>query len=285
MRFGVLGQTQVWRADGSPVALGGPRLRALLARLLLEPGRTVATDRLIDDLYGTEPPAGAANALQSQISRLRKALPVPGVELAAAGYRLAVEPEQVDLHRFTKLAAAGGQALAAGDHASAVALLAEALGLWRGPALADVRAAPFAAAQVVRLEELRLTATEDRIDAELAAGAADPAVTGPPVAELRDLVAAHPPRERLRGLLMRALSSAGRQAEALAVFDEARKLLADELGVDPSPQLAAVHRAVLRNEYAPAAQGTPARRPPGPLAAPAPGPAAPAPVPAQLTSF
>ena len=269
VRFGVLGPTQVWRGDGGQVAVGGPRLRALLARLLLAPGRTVAADRLIDDLYGAEAPSGAANALQSQVSRLRRALPEPVVERRPAGYRLAVDPDQVDLARFTRLAGAGRRALVTGDHAAAMDRLTEALRLWRGPALADVRGAPFAAAQVARLEELRLAATEDRLEAALALDPADP-----PVAELRELVAAYPLRGRLRGLLMRALTTAGRQGEALAVFDDTRRLLAEELGIDPSPQLAAVHRAVLRGEYAPPARSVPpAEQRPAPA------------VPAQLTSF
>jgi predicted ATPase/DNA-binding SARP family transcriptional activator len=232
----------VWADDGREVAVGGSRLRALLARLLVDPGKVVGTGRLIDDLYGDQPPAGAANALQSQVSRLRRALPQPSlVEFHPAGYRLAAEPEDVDAHRFARLAAEGHRALAAGDHPRAAELLAEALELWRGPALADVVDAPFAAAQLARLDGLRLAALEDRIEADLALGQ-----PGPLVPELQSLVEEHPLRERLGGLLMRALYGSGRQAEALAVFEDVRRRLADELGADPSPELAAVHLAVLR---------------------------------------
>jgi predicted ATPase/DNA-binding SARP family transcriptional activator len=246
MRFGILGPTQVWRGDGSELAVGGPRVRALLARLLLDPGQMIGTERLIDDLYGAAPPTGAANALQSQVSRLRRALSnqLPDhslVEFHPAGYRLAVDRDEVDAHRFARLAADGHRALVAGDHPRAAALLREALELWRGPALADVADAPFAAPQAVRLEESRLAAVEDRIEADLALGEHSTLVP-----ELQQLVDAHPLRERLRGQLMRALYGSGRQAEALAVFEDARRTLADELGADPSAELAAVHLAVLR---------------------------------------
>ena len=143
MRFGILGATEARRADGSVVPVRGPRLRALLARLLVEPGRAVSVERLIDDLYGHPAPAGVANALQSQVSRLRRALPDCPVELRPGGYRLDVDPDQVDVHRFEHLAREGARALASGDHHTAADRLGEALSLWRGPALADV-VAPFA---------------------------------------------------------------------------------------------------------------------------------------------
>ncbi|MFD8560383.1 BTAD domain-containing putative transcriptional regulator [Streptosporangium canum] len=240
MQFGILGPLVVRSADGDLIAVGGPRPRTLLALLLLDAGRTVGVERLIDGQYGERPPAGAANAVQAQISRLRRNLPADLIEFHGAGYRLAIDPEDVDAHRFERLAREGRRLLAAGHHAGAAGLLREGLGLWRGPALADVAAAPFAGTQVSRLEELRLTAVEDLADAELALAETSP------VAELQELVAAHPLRERPRGLLMRALHTAGRQAEALAVFDDVRRLLADELGADPSPELAAVHLAILR---------------------------------------
>ncbi|MGX1886170.1 AfsR/SARP family transcriptional regulator [Streptomyces sp. NPDC055287] len=142
-------------SDGDALAPGGPRPRALLALLLLDAGRVVGTDRLTDGLYGDEPPAGAANALQSQVSRLRKRLGVT-VESLPAGYRLVADPEDVDAHRFERLARAGHRALAEGDHARAAELLREALGLWRGRALADLAGVPFAEAQAARLDELRL---------------------------------------------------------------------------------------------------------------------------------
>lgn len=147
MRFGILGTTQVYPADGRRLAVGGPRLRALLALLLLDAGRIVPRDRLVDGLYGDDPPAGVANALQSQVSRLRQVLSAAGVdpvEFHPAGYRLAVEPADVDVHRFGRLADAGRAALAAGDPHRAADLLREALALWRGEPLADVTDAPFA---------------------------------------------------------------------------------------------------------------------------------------------
>ncbi|WFE51485.1 BTAD domain-containing putative transcriptional regulator [Micromonospora sp. WMMD1155] len=240
MRFRILGPTQVLLADGREILVGGPRLRALLALLLLDAGRVVPADRLIDGLYGEHPPRGAANALQSQVSRLRQALPAEQnpVEFHPAGYRLAVDPEDVDAYRFERCAEAGRRALAAGEWSRAAAVLREALELWRGPALADVPGAP---AQAARLDELRLAAIEDRVDADLASGAS-PAL----VAELREFVVAHPLRERSRGQLMRALSALGRPAEALAEFEDARRTLADQLGADPSAALAAIHLAMLR---------------------------------------
>ncbi|MFC0529417.1 BTAD domain-containing putative transcriptional regulator [Phytohabitans kaempferiae] len=256
MRYGVLGAVQVLGAGGVALPVGGPRARALLVLLLLDAGRIVPAERLIDGLYGDSPPAGAANALQSQISRLRQTLgEYAPIEFHPAGYRLAVEPDEVDAHRFVRLAAEGQRALGAGDLAGAAATLREALDLWRGPALVD---APHAAARAARIEELRLTAVEDRIDAELGLGAG----SGQEVAELRDLVGAHPLRERPRAQLMRALYAAGRPAEALAAYEEARRVFADELGTDPSPEMAALHVAILRDEVA---------RPPG--------------LPGQFTSF
>lgn len=243
--FGILGGTWALGEDGREVALGGPRRRALLALLLLDAGRLVTNERLIDGLYGEDPPAGAGNALQSQISRLRQNLPAP-VEGHPAGYRLAVDPDLVDAHRFQRLAAEGRDALTAGDPRRAADLLRDALALWRGPALADVGDAPFAAAQAVRLEELRIGAVEERVAADLALGRHRALV-----AELGELVADFPLRERLRGQLMRALYGSGRQSEALAAYESARRELADSLGADPGPDLAAVHLAILRGEPEP----------------------------------
>ncbi|MBT2211539.1 BTAD domain-containing putative transcriptional regulator [Actinomadura sp. NEAU-AAG7] len=262
MWFGVLGAVEVRGAEG---AVGGPRVRGLLAMLLLEAGRVVAAERLIDGLYGEEPPKGAANALQSQVSRLRRGLGDAGlVEGHAAGYRLAVAPELVDVHEFGRLARDGREALAAGEHARAAAVLRRALGLWRGPALADI-SAPFAAAQAARLEESRAAVAEDLAEAEIALGE-----FGAVVPRLRDLLDAQPLRERARALLMRALYGAGRQADALAVFEDGRRLLAEELGADPSRELAEAHLAVLRGE--PASEAAPGAAPAREL-------------PAQLTGF
>ncbi|MCG5219804.1 BTAD domain-containing putative transcriptional regulator [Streptosporangium soli] len=248
MRFGILGAIEVRSDDGRPLAVGGPRARSLLALLLLDAGRVVTAERLIDGLYGAAPPAGVTNALQSHVSRLRQALKADDrttVEFHPAGYRLAVDLDDVDAHRFERLAREGRRALVAGDPRGAAEALRAGLALWRGPALADVGDAPFAEGQAARLAELRLAALEDRIEAELALGAHRDLVT-----ELGQLVAAHPLRERLRGQFMRALYGAGRQAEALTVYEDARRVLADELGADPSAELAGIHLAVLRGDPA-----------------------------------
>ncbi|MEV4052221.1 BTAD domain-containing putative transcriptional regulator [Amycolatopsis sp. NPDC049688] len=250
MQFAILGPVEARRPDGTPVALGGPQLRGLLALLALDAGRVVSAGRLIDGLHGEHPPEGAAEALQSQVSRLRRRLRDGGapdglVEFTPAGYRLAVDPQDVDVHRFERLTA---QARETADPALKLELFTEALALWRGPALDGLADPPRAA----RLAELRLAATEDRVDAGLALGHHDPLV-----AELRELAREHPLRERLTAQLVRALHGAGRSAEALAVFAEMRERLADDLGADPSPELADAHLAVL--------QAAPERRVPVPL--------------------
>ncbi|MEU8143405.1 BTAD domain-containing putative transcriptional regulator [Nonomuraea sp. NPDC048901] len=235
MRFGILGSTRAWRADGAEVPLGGRSRRALLALLLIRPGEVVPHDRLIDVLYGEQPPKNAQHALHSQVSRLRGDGIM--VERAATGYRLAVDPGDVDAHRFLRLAEEGRRALDT-DPDRAAALLGEALSLWRGPALADLDAT-----HAVPLEERHLAAQEDRIEADLRRGAQRAAIP-----ELGELIDRHPLRERLRGQLMRALSADGRPAEALVAFEQARRLLADELGTDPSPELSGLHQRLLRGE-------------------------------------
>ncbi|MBB2911617.1 putative ATPase/DNA-binding SARP family transcriptional activator [Streptosporangium becharense] len=246
MRFDILGPTRIRRGDGGEIPPGGPGMRALLVLLLLDAGKVVTAERLVTGLYGADAPAGVANALQSRVSRLRRVLGVRDVvEYHPAGYRLAADPGAVDAHRFERLAAGGRRALAAGEHGRAAALLEEALGLWRGPALADVGDAPFAPAASARLEELRLDCVEDRVQAGLELGRHRELV-----AELRELAAAHPLRERLHAQLMRALYGAGRQAEALEVYRRARRVLGEELGVDPSAELTAVHLAMLRADPA-----------------------------------
>ncbi|MCT9933441.1 tetratricopeptide repeat protein [Planotetraspora sp. A-T 1434] len=253
MRFGILGTTRAWHDDGSEAPIGGATRRALLALLLVRPGEVVTADRLVHDLYGEQATSGAAHALQSQVSRLRQALRHHApIELAPGGYRLAVDPGDVDAHRFERLADAGRHALRNGRPGEAAALLREALALWRGPALADAGQGSRAAgpgegdsiqAEIVRLEEHRLAALEDRIEADLQLGEHRAVVP-----ELQELAGRHPLRERLRGLLMRALQADGRQAEALVVFEETRRLLADELGADPSAELAEIHQALLRGD-------------------------------------
>ncbi|MEO3811039.1 BTAD domain-containing putative transcriptional regulator [Sphaerisporangium sp. B11E5] len=247
MWFRVLGPLEVRSGTGAVVPVEGHRPRALLVMLALEAGRVVPVPRLIDGQYGDDPPAGAANALQAHVSRLRRRLPAGLIETHPAGYRLAADPGDVDAHRFERLAAEGRRLLSEGRPADAAVSLRAALALWHGPALPDL---PTAQAQAARLDELRLSAAEHLAEAELILPGADP------VPELRRLVAAHPLRERLHGQLMRALHARGRPAEALAVYEHVRHLLADELGADPSPELADIHLTILRG-------GAPSPRRPG----------------------
>ena len=268
VRISVLGPLEVTAIAGQPVRVGGHRVRALLILLALDAGRVVPAHALIDRLWGEDRPADATNALQSLVSRLRVALRQAGVpdgvlESRPAGYRLAVPPDAVDAIAFESQARAGRQALARGAAQEAAALLRPALGAWRGSALADVAGEEFAFAPAARLAELRAAATLDRIEADLALGAADVVLVG----ELRALTADEPLAERPAGLLMRALAATGRQAEALAVYQQIRDRLADRLGVDPSPQLEQAYLAILRREIPQAA---------APLTA---GPPAPVPVP------
>ena len=225
----------------------GARLRGLLTALALEPGHVVPKATLVDWIWGERPPSDAANALQRLVSRLRKALPEGLVEGKTDGYRLTVEPDAVDAVRFERLV---GRARNDEDPRR-VQLLREALALWRGAAMQDVGLQESAAfdAAVTRLEGLRLTAMEDRFDAEVNLGHGVDLVP-----ELTDLVAAHPVRERLVAALMRALVAAGRDSEALLVYQRTRETLADALGVDPSPELSAFHVALLRGELGQRAQ-------------------------------
>ncbi|MFF0531391.1 BTAD domain-containing putative transcriptional regulator [Nocardia amikacinitolerans] len=244
MRVALLGPVAAFADDGSTLDLGGVRLRMLLARLALEAGRPVSVDTLIDGLWGEHPPAEAAGALQALVSRLRKAIRGAGtLELGPGGYRLSVRPEDVDTHRFETAAAEGRRELAAGKVEAAAATLADALALWRGPALADVRDAPFADLSVARLEELKAAVAEDNYDVELRLGRHAEVLT-----DLEAAAAERPLAERLAGLRMRALSAAGRQSDALAVYEQIRERLGDELGVDPSAELRDIHLALLRGE-------------------------------------
>ena len=239
----MLGPLEVRADDGGLADVPGARLRGLLAALALKPDRVVPKASLVDWIWGEDPPADAANALQRLVSRLRKALPYGVIEGQPDGYRLRVEPDAVDAVRFERLVIAG-QARTE-DASRRARLLREALELWRGAAMQDVGLLDSAAfdAAASRLDELRLTATEERADAEITLGRGAELVT-----ELTDLVAAHPVRERLVAALMRALVAAGRDSEALLVYQRAREALADALGVDPSPELAALHVALLRGE-------------------------------------
>ncbi len=241
MQIGILGPFEVRSDDGVLADVPGGRLRGLLIALALEPGHAVPKATLVDWIWGEHPPSEVANALQRLVSRLRKALPEGLIEGQTDGYRLTVEPDAVDAVRFERLV---GQARH-DQNPRRVRLLREALALWRGAAMQDVGLQESAAfdAAVTRLEELRLTATEDRFDAEISLGHGVELVT-----ELTDLVAAHPVRERLVAALMRALVASGRVTEALLVYQRTREALADALGVDPSPELSALHVALLRGE-------------------------------------
>ncbi|MDH6461856.1 putative ATPase/DNA-binding SARP family transcriptional activator [Micromonospora sp. A200] len=243
MQIGMLGSFEVRTDDGALADVPGARLRGLLIALALEPGRVVPKATLVDWIWGEHPPADATNALHRLVSRLRKALPEGSVEGQPDGYRLTVEPDAVDAVRFERLVTAGQ--VRDDDRPRRVRLLREALALWRGAALQDVGLQGSGAfdAAVTRLEGLRLRALEDRFDAEVALGHGAELVT-----ELTDLVAAHPVRERLVAALMRALVAAGRGSEALLVYQRTREALADELGVDPAPELSALHVALLRGE-------------------------------------
>ena len=240
----MLGSFEVRTDDGVFADVPGARLRGLLIALALEPGRVVSKATLVDWIWGEQPPADAANALQRLASRLRKALPGGVIEGLTGGYRLTVEPDAVDALRFERLV---DQARSERD-SRRVELLRDALALWRGAALQDVGLEDSAAfdAVVTRLERLRLTAMEDRFDAEVSLNGGAELVP-----ELTDLVAAHPVRERLAAALMRALAAAGQKTEALLVFERTREALADALGVDPSPELSALHVALLRGELGP----------------------------------
>src|SRR5262245_14701941 len=249
MEFRILGTLEVV-ADDQHLELGGARQRALLAMLLIRANEVVSADRLIDELWHQSPPEGATNALHASVSRLRRVLrPVLSSDSSAAlrttppGYVLEVAPSTIDAQRFERLAIEGRRSLANGEPATAAARLAEALALWRGPALADFVYEPFAQEAIARLEELRLTATEERIEAELACGG-----DAELVAELESLVAAQPFRERLRAQLMVALYRSGRQSEALEVYREGRRTLAEELGIVPTPQLKELEAGILRQD-------------------------------------
>jgi ABC-type transport system substrate-binding protein/DNA-binding SARP family transcriptional activator len=242
VEFLVLGPVEV-RVDGRAMSLGGPKQRVLLTLLLLNRNEVVSRDRLIDSLWGEHPPASAQRALDSYLSRVRTLLGGDRIERHAPGYRLRVEPGELDLERFEALLEQGRAAAAAGDAATARDLLVESLGLWRGGALAGVASEPALAGTARELEERRLLAVEARNDAQLALGG------GPElVGELERLAAAHPFRERLLGQLMLALYRAGRQADALAVYQSCRRRYADELGLEPSAELRALERRILEQD-------------------------------------
>ncbi|MFD3946438.1 BTAD domain-containing putative transcriptional regulator, partial [Streptomyces sp. NPDC058579] len=251
VRYSVLGPTQVHTADGSPVALGGARLRSLLTALALRADRTVPVGTLVAEVWPDDPPADEIAALQALVGRLRRVLGREAVVSVPGGYRLAAAVDDVDARRFERLAGEGVRALEAGDPAEAARLLDEALGLWRGPALADL---PDRTAEAARWEARRLDARRARFAAALALGEA-----GAALPELAALCESHPLDEPLQALRIRGLRATGRAAEALAAYESFRRALADSLGTDPSPELRALHAELLTQEpEAPAAVRAPA---------------------------
>ena len=261
MRIGLLGELEVHDDDGRDVAISGAKLRALLAVLALHAGRAVPTDQLVDALWGEDPPPAVRNGLQGLASKLRRALgAAEAVTMRGGAYALELPAEAVDVHRFERLVADARVAAESGDTATALRLLSDAESLWRGEPLADFTYEDFAALTIGRLSELRLTAVEERLELELAAGRHLAVIP-----ELEVLVRSHPLRERPRGLLMLALYRAGRQADALQVFQEGRRQLADELGLDPGPELRHLEAAILAQDPSLDAPDVPVVSAPAPL--------------------
>ena len=251
MEFGILGPLEVFD-EGRRVEIGGHKQRALLASLLLHANEVVSLDRLIDELWGETPPPTAAKTLQAQVSRLRRALNgdvdpathmLGPLETRGHGYLLKVEPGQIDADRFQGMLEEARRTRAEGKPEEAAEELRRALALWRGPALADFAYEPFAQTEIARLDELQLTALEERLEADLALGRHTELI-----GELEALVARHPLRERLRGQLMLALYRSDRQAEALHVYQEFRLALAEELGLEPSQGLQRLERQILEQD-------------------------------------
>jgi DNA-binding SARP family transcriptional activator len=241
MEFRILGPLEVREGD-APLPLSGGRQRALLALLLLNANRVVAAERLIDELWGEEVPETAPKAVQVFVSKLRKVLPEGRLKTHPPGYLIELSEGELDLERFERLLADGRRALAQGRPQEAASLLREALALWRGPALAEFTE-PFAQPEAARLEELRGACLEERIEADLALGG-----HAELVGELESLVGRYPLRERLRAQQLLALYRSGRQAEALGAYQEFRRLLADELGIEPSQRLRDLERRILQQD-------------------------------------
>jgi DNA-binding SARP family transcriptional activator len=242
--FRILGPIEV-QLDGQPVRLGGPKQRASLAILLLNANRVVSVERLADALYAGAPPVTAVTQVQRQISELRKLVGADAIETRAPGYCLRVDPERLDLGRFERLTEDAAEALERNERQGATELLREALGLWRGPPLADLTYESFAQPAIARLEELRLDAIEQRIQTELELGR-----HARVLAELETLASEHPLREAPRALLMLALYRAGRQAEALDLYRRTRESLVKEYGIEPSASLRKLERMVLTQDPA-----------------------------------
>ncbi len=242
LEFRVLGPLEAVQ-DGRIVELGPTKQKALLALLLLNPGRTVAVGRIVDELWGDDPPASARKAIQVYVSRLRKLLPDGILQTRAPGYRLEVDHETVDLYRFERLRADAQLAREQGRSADAAQRLRDALALWRGPALTEFEGEPFARLEGARLEELRMTTLEERIEADL-----ELRRHADLVGELEALAARHPMRERPLAALMLALYRTGRHADALAAFRERQRVLTDELGLQPSKALCQLQLRILRHD-------------------------------------
>jgi DNA-binding SARP family transcriptional activator len=242
VEFLILGPLEVWR-EGRRVHIEGAKERAVLAFLLLHAGEAVLVDRLIDELWGDSAPATARKSVQVRVAGLRRALRGDVLLTRGDGYLASLEPNQLDLHRFEQLLSDGSDALAAGDPSAAVMTVHEALALWRGPALADFAYESFAQPAIARLDELRAHALELRIEAQLELG-----LHARVIADLEDLVAAHPFRERLRVQLMLALYRDGRQAEALGVYRRTREEFVAELGIEAGPTLQKLQQAILRQD-------------------------------------
>ena len=250
MRFRILGPLEVRSPDGW-TAISAAKWRSLLACLLVRPGQLVPTENLIFELWGDAPPSTANNLVSIYVHQLKKVIGDTERRILvyrAPGYMLRVAPGDLDIQQFESLAAEGGGALAAGDPERAAAQLGEALGLWRGPLLADVLPSPLIETHAQRVAELWFTTTELRVEADLACGRASQVIP-----ELRGLVTEHPLRERLWALLMRALEEAGRRAEALETYAQAREVIADELGVDPGSELQRLYAELLAADASPAA--------------------------------
>ncbi|HJR95205.1 MAG TPA: BTAD domain-containing putative transcriptional regulator [Gaiellaceae bacterium] len=241
MEIRILGPLEV-SDDGRVVALGAGRQRALLAHLALHAREIVATDHLIEELWGGSPPPTAAKALQNLVSQLRRSLGADSIATRPPGYSLRLDADNLDATRFERLAAEGHRLLEE-DPGRAGQMLQDALGLWRGRALADFAYENFAQSEITRLDELWLRAIEDRMDADLAMGRGTELVS-----ELEPLVSAHPLRERLRGQLMLALYRSGRQADALEAYRSGRRLLDEELGLEPTDELQRLERAILNHD-------------------------------------
>ncbi|MEV0038562.1 BTAD domain-containing putative transcriptional regulator [Streptomyces sp. NPDC050804] len=248
MRYRVLGTTRALHDDGTAVALGGARLRALLTVLALRPGHTVTAGTLVAEVWDGDPPADAVGALQALVGRLRRALGPAAVLSADGGYRLCADEDDVDLHRFGRLAAEGARALGEGDAAKAAVLLGDALALWRGPVLADL---PDRGSEAARWESRRLEARRARLTAVLALGRAEETLS-----ELAALCGEFPLDEPLQSLRIRALRDASRPAEALAAYEGVRRALADRLGTTPGPELRALHAELLHADGSDDGTGT-----------------------------